>query len=136
MSLSKAVLAIGLAFVVSQATAKDPNPLQGSWEWVNIKNSCVEVYTFGIENTAYITSGDEKSDASYTISDTPTANGFYQVSLKILDDKGGKDCGESVENNTGEVYKKFVMFHPAGNHYVSCDKEDTSTCVGPFRRLE
>ncbi len=136
MTLSKTCFAIGLVCIANLANAKDPNPLQGSWEWVNIKNSCVEVYTFGTENTAYISSGEEKSDAKYTIANKPTPNGFYQVSLEILDDKGGKDCGESVENNTGDVYQKFVMFHPAGNHYVSCDEEDTSTCVGPFRRLE
>jgi hypothetical protein len=123
-----------LVWTTGFATASLANPLQGTWEWVNIKNSCVEIYTFGIENTAHITSGDEVSDARYIISDQPTTKGFYQVSLEILDDKGGKDCGESVENNTGEIYKKFVMFHPGGHQYVSCDKEDTSTCVGPFRK--
>lgn len=133
--VKKSLLLIGLMGVLNASVAKEPNPLQGSWEWVNIKNSCVEVYTFGIKNTAHISSGEEISDARYTISDTPTAKGFYKVTLEILDDKGGQDCGESVENNTGEIYKKFVSFHPGGNHYVSCDKEDASTCVGPFKRL-
>lgn len=121
-------------WITAYAMVSLANPLQGAWEWVNIKNSCVEIYTFGIENTAHIISGDEVSDARYTISAQPTTKGFYQVSLEILDDKGGKDCGESVENDTGEVYTKFVMFHPSGHQYVSCDKEDTSTCVGPFRK--
>lgn len=112
------------------------NPLLGTWEWVNIKNSCVEQYTFGVENSGYITSGEEHSNAKYTIADKPTEKGFYAVNLTILEDKGGKDCGESVENNTGEVYKKFVMFHPAGNHYVSCDTEDVKDCVGPFKRIQ
>lgn len=135
MTVGKTVLAFSLILSTHLASAKDPNPLQGAWEWVNIKNSCVEVYTFGVENTAHITSGKEISDARYTISEKPQG-GFYQVTLEILEDKGGKDCGESVENNTGEQYKKFVMFHPSGNHYVSCDKADTSSCVGPFKRVD
>lgn len=136
MSFAKTLLGLSLIFTSNFTYAAETNPLQGAWEWINIKNSCVEVYTFGIENTAHITSGKEVSNARYTISENPTNKGFYQVSLEILEDKGGQDCGESVENNTGEVYKKYVMFHPNGNHYVSCDKEDTSTCVGPFKRVD
>jgi len=117
--VKKSLLFIGLCSVLSSAFAAEPNPLHGAWEWINIKNSCVEVYTFGIENTAHITSGEEISEARYTISDKPTEKGFYTVTLEILDDKGGKDCGESVENNTGEIYKKFVSFPPSRNHYVS-----------------
>lgn len=133
--VKRSLLLLGLSSMFTAVIAEEPNPLQGSWEWVNIKNSCVEVYTFGIENTAHISSGEEISNARYIISDKPTEKGFYKVTLEILEDKGGKDCGESVENNTGEIYKKFVSFHPGGNHYVSCDKEDASTCVGPFKRL-
>ncbi|PPC88555.1 MAG: hypothetical protein CTY37_00695 [Methylotenera sp.] len=126
----------GLVLISSQAMSADKNPLQGSWEWVNIKNSCVETYIFGTGNTAHITSGEEISDAEYHISDKLTEKGFYKVTLKILKDKGGKDCGESLENNTGDVYNKFVMFHPSGNQYVSCDKETIEECVGPLKRIE
>jgi hypothetical protein len=136
MKYVRTAITVCLLSISSTAISEAPNPLQGAWEWVNIKNSCTEVYTFGIENTAYITSGEEKSDAEYTISETPSEKGFYKVTLKILDDKGGQDCGESVENNTGEMYEKYVMFHPNGNHYVSCDEEDTTTCVGPFKRMK
>lgn len=111
------------------------NPLQGTWEWVNIKNSCREEYIFGVDGTGFITSGEERSVASYTISEKPDANGYYAVTLKIVEDKGGQDCGESVENNTGESYQKYVMFHPSGKLYVSCDTPDTSSCVGPFKRI-
>ena len=125
-----------LSFPLQAETTPLQNPLQGTWEWVNIKNSCVENYIFGVENSGYITSGEEKSTAEYTISEKPSEKGFYAVNLKIVEDKGGKDCGENYENNTGEVYKKFVMFHPAGNQYVSCDSEDIKDCVGPFRRIQ
>lgn len=112
------------------------NPLLGTWEWVNIKNSCREVYIFGTEGSSHITSGDEISLASYTISDQPDANSYYAVTLNIIEDKGGVDCGESLENNTGESYQKFVQFHPSGNLYISCDQPDTTSCVGPFKRLQ
>lgn len=112
------------------------NPLLGTWEWVNIKNSCREIYIFGAEGSSHITSGDETSTASYTISDKPDANSYYAVTLHIVEDQGGMDCGESVENNSGESYQKFVQFHPSGNLYISCDKPDPTSCVGPFKRVQ
>lgn len=112
------------------------NPLLGTWEWVNIKNSCKEIYIFGTEGSGHVTSGEEVSIASYSISEEADAQGYYSVKLNILEDKGGKDCGESVENNSGETYQKYLMFHPSGNLYVSCDSPDTSSCVGPFKRSQ
>ncbi len=129
---------VTMCFGLSSTLANEANtnPLQGTWEWVNIKNSCVEVYIFGIEQSGHITSGEETSTARYEIADKPTSNGFYKVMLSIVKDNGGKDCGESYEDNTGDVYNKFVMFHPSGNQYVSCDTEDINDCVGPFKRIQ
>lgn len=135
MNSTLAMMLLLVNFSVS-AAEESANPLLGTWEWVNIKNSCVEHYIFGIENTAYVTSGEEQSTASYTISTKPTGKGFYEVTLNIIEDKGGMDCGDRVDNNSGDSYKKFVMFHPGGNHYVSCDSEDIKDCVGPFKRIQ
>lgn len=134
--MRSATIWILVLLCISPVMAAEPNPLQGTWEWVNIKNSCVETYIFGIEQSGHITSGEETSNASYVISTTPTAQGFYQVTLSILKDHGGKDCGESYTDNTGEVYHKYLMFHPSGNQYVSCDSEDIKDCVGPFKRIQ
>lgn len=128
------VMCFGLSS--THANESKTNPLQGTWEWVNIKNSCVEIYIFGVEQSGHITSGEETSIARYEIADKPTEHGFYKVKLSIVKDNGGKDCGESYEDNTGDVYNKFVMFHPSGNQYVSCDSEDIKDCVGPFKRIQ
>lgn len=112
------------------------NPLQGTWEWVNIKNGCTEIYIFGSNGSAHITSGTEISKAEYVISPTPSSAGYYQVKLKILQDMGGKDCSDEEIDNTGEEYTKYLMFHPAGGQYVTCDKESVDTCVGPLKRLD
>ncbi len=124
-----------LALLPFTAQASD-NPLLGTWEWVNVKNSCREVYIFGVEGSSHITSGEEISTARYTIADQPDSHGYYAVQLQIIEDQGGKDCGESLENNSGESYQKYLMFHPSGHLYVSCDSADTSNCVGPFKRLQ
>lgn len=134
--MQKKFIACALLYgVLLSATFSHANPLLGTWEWVNVKNSCREEYIFGSEGSGYITSGEEISTASYTISPQADANGYYGVQLHIIEDKGGKDCGESLENNSGETYQKYLMFHPSGNLYVSCDSADTRSCVGPFKRV-
>ncbi len=110
------------------------NPLVGTWQWVNIKNGCEETYIFAADGSSHITSGAEVSIASYQIADKPSEKGFYKVTLKILEDKGGQDCSEEVNDSTGEEYTNYLQFHPSGNLYVACDKESTDSCVGPLNR--
>jgi len=119
----------------ADSTRTKLNPLEGTWEWTNIKNGCMETYIFAADGSGHITSGTEISTASYTIDTTPTSKGYFKVILKIIQDKGGKDCSEDEKDNTGEEYTKYLMFHPAGGQYVSCDKESVDSCVGPLRRV-
>lgn len=112
------------------------NPLIGTWEWTNIKNSCNETYIFATDGSSYITSGKETSKASYKISEKPSEKGFYKVTLKIEQDLGGVDCSEETADNTGQEYTNYLSFHPSGNQYVVCEKETTDSCVGPLRKLK
>lgn len=135
-TISVCLLSIfSLSVLAETATNSAANPLEGSWEWTNIKNSCVETYIFAADGSAHITSGSELSNAHYEIAKSPDDKGFYKVSLTIIEDKGGKDCSEDESNNTGEIYIKYLMFHPAGSQYVSCDKASTDSCVGPLQKV-
>lgn len=135
--LKKSILAILIlnSAIAIANTSDNSNPLEGTWEWTNIKNSCVETYIFAADGSGHITSGTEISTAKYEIDKTPTAKGFYKVVLTIKEDKGGKDCSEDESINSGESYTKYLMFHPSGSQYVSCDKEATDSCVGPLQRV-
>jgi hypothetical protein len=129
LMLSKAVHA------ESTPVAQISNPLIGTWEWTNIKNSCNEIYIFAADGSSHITSGTETSTASYVIAEKPSDKGFYKVTLKIIKDHGGQDCSEEVTDNTGQEYTNFLVFHPSGNQYVVCEKETTDSCIGPLIRV-
>lgn len=140
-SIIKIIILIVMVHFITLSSAVEPikfpqNPIEGTWEWVNIKNGCVETYIFAADGSSHITSGTEISEASYQIAKKPSEKGFYKVTLKIIKDKGGKDCSDEEQDNTGEEYTKYLMFHPAGGQYVSCDKEDIHECVGPLRRVD
>jgi hypothetical protein len=130
------ILAVLLSSTVAIADNLPVNPLEGTWEWVNIKNGCNETYIFAADGSSHITSGTEVSDASYILSEKPSVKGFYKVTLKILKDKGGKDCSEDVSDSTGQEYTNYLAFHPAGNQYVVCEKESIDSCIGPLKRAQ
>ena len=132
-----ATIALFLLSDLSRAEElKNINPLLGTWEWTNVKNSCHELYIFGVDGTGHITSGSETSTASYLIADKPSEKGFYKMTLKIVKDHGGQDCSDEVTDNTGEEYTHYLAFHPSGSQYVVCDKEATDSCIGPLRRVQ
>lgn len=125
----------GVAFAEDKRTEKT-NPLEGTWEWVNIKNGCSETYIFAHDGTSHIVSGTEVSDAKYSLSEKPSEKGFYKVTLKIEKDQGGTDCSDDVSDSTGQEYTNFLAFHPSGNLYVVCEKESTDSCIGPLKRIQ
>lgn len=139
MTFKRVVLSVMLANVFHYVPAQaEPalNPLVGTWEWTNIKNSCTEIYIFAVDGTSHITSGTETSTASYVLSEKPSEKGFYKVTLKIVKDHGGQDCSEEVTDNTGQEYSNFLAFHPSGNQYVVCEKETTDSCIGPLKKIQ
>lgn len=119
-----------------ESSTQSNNPLLGTWEWTNIKNGCHETYIFAHDGSSHIVSGDEVSEAKYSLSEKPSASGFYKVTLTITQDKGGKDCSEDMSDSTGQEFTNFLAFHPSGNLYVVCEKESTDTCIGPLKRIE
>lgn len=139
MKKSTITSAILLAFTSMLVHSEPPinhNPLIGTWEWTNIKNSCNEVYIFAADGSSHITSGTETSTASYVITEKPSEKGFYKVTLKIVKDHGGQDCSDKVNDSTGEEYTHYLAFHPSGNQYVVCEKETIDSCIGPLRRAK
>ena len=120
----------------SSESTTDNNPLAGTWEWTHVKNGCQETYIFAQDGSSHIVSGDEVSEAHYTLSQKPSDKGFYKVTLKITEDKGGKDCSEDVSDSTGQEFTNYIAFHPSGKLYVVCEKETTDSCIGPLKRIE
>lgn len=141
LALFTLALAGGFTSVIAATnTSPDPtttsNLLAGTWQWTNVKNGCQETYIFAHDGSSHIVSGDEISEAHYQLSEKPSDKGFYKVTLKITEDKGGKDCSDDVSDSTGQEYTNYIAFHPSGKLYVVCEKETTDSCIGPLKRIE
>jgi len=110
------------------------HPLVGSWK-ITASSGCTEIYVVRPDGTATVTSAEEVAESEVAISDQPSEKGFYKWVEKTVKDNGKKDCtGETTA--VGHVATNYVLLHPSKNMFAMCEREDMSTCVGPFRRLQ
>ena len=135
--LSIAMLATGGPAAAQGARKPDaPHAIVGKWTWTRGDNNCTEVYEFHPDGTLKVQSGDERSDNTYAIAKEPDANGFYKVTMKVVKDYGGKDCGDAEDDSTGEEYVNYFLFDPQMGRYIVCAKPAFDACFGPLRRIE
>src|SRR5262245_37165694 len=97
MKMSRLAVVFPAALLLAGGTAHaDPlradHPLIGSWKMEIPKPKCTETYRIRKDGTALITSADEIAETTFTISDKPSAKGFYKWVDRVVKDNGKKDC--------------------------------------------
>ena len=123
-------LAIG-----ADRAAGESHPLIGKWTWTRAENKCTEVYDFRTDGTVFVSSGNERSDNTFVISREPETRGFYTIKMKVVKDYGGKDCGDSEKDDTGQEDTGYILFEPSQSMYISCQEPSITACFGPLRRV-
>jgi hypothetical protein len=111
------------------------HPVLGAWQWTDARNGCTEVYDFRADGTVPVVSGDERTDNTYTISETPDAQGFYTLTLFTVKDHGGKDCGGDDTDNTSMENVIYLLFEPRFTEFIICSEPRVDACFGPLRRV-
>lgn len=115
---------------------KKQHPLYGKWTWTYQKNNCTEVYDFRSDNTKYVTSGEEVAESSFTISDSPDSNGFYQMTDEVTKSNGKTGCdGAPGGTPVGDTVTIYIFFHPIKNEMAICYDASFKGCFGPLRRV-
>ena len=129
------VVAFFASSVVGAAEGEPAGNIVGKWTWTRADNACTELYDYRPDGTLHVQSGEEKTDNTYSITFSPEDNGFFKMRLKIVKDYGGKDCGDSEENNTGQEQVVYVLFHSTKPLHAVCRDPSLDTCYGPLRRV-
>jgi hypothetical protein len=114
--------------------AKPKPPIIGSWEWTRKTNNCTEVYSFKANGTAFVVSGEEKTENTYALSEALESSGRYKLTMTTTKDLGGRDCGYSSEDSTGKTSNIYLLFSPDGHMLAMCESELGTACFGPLRK--
>ena len=134
--LAAMVAAMTLMSAVPMAGPLSENhPLIGTWKVTFPDGSCYEIYRIRANGTMVVTSAEDVTETEFEIPDHESPKGFYKWVDTITKDNGKRDCfGEIME--VGHVATNYLRFHPSGNMFLMCMKEDMKTCIGPFVRMK
>ena len=117
------------------APLRADHPLVGAWQFEVPGTTCAETYRIDRGGTTLVTSADEVAETKFTLTDQPSAKGFYKWVDTLVRDNGKKDCSGQV-TKPPRVSTNFIKLNPAGNIFIMCIEEDERKCIGPFVRLE
>lgn len=131
-------LLAGLAFCLlssaSHAAAPSAShPLLGIWTLTIPQLACSETYHFRGDGTTLVKSASEVSESEFTITEKPSAKGFYKFDDHVVKDNGKEDCAGDI-TKPGERATNYIRFHPSGARFVMCRDETMEACIGPFER--
>lgn len=133
-----AAAALSTAVLAQKSLRLPPpnHPVIGTWQWTDSRNNCTEVYDFRADGTVPVVSGAERTDNTYTVSDTPDAQGFYTLTMFTVKDHGGKDCGDDETDNTSMENVIYLLFEPKFTEFIICAEPRVDACFGPLRRVK
>ncbi len=116
------------------APLRPDHPLIGTWAFAIPGAHCTETITFLAGGMSAVTSGDEISEATVEISDTPAASGFYKWVDTVTRSNGGKDCAGG-STPVGDVATNYIRLLGArDDRFAVCTAENPDECYGPYVR--
>jgi hypothetical protein len=132
---SAATVAAPPAANVPSAPLRADHPFVGAWQLTRRDNDCAEIYRIDRSGHTLITSADEVAQSDFTMTDQPSARGYYKWVDTLVKDNGKKDCWGQV-TKPGKTTTRYVMMNAAKDRFILCTAEDGKQCFGPFVRVE
>lgn len=116
-----------------RAPLPSDHPLVGRWRIELPQFRCFEEYEVREDGTRSAIAGQERNESEFVVSLVPSAKGFYKWTDKIVRNNGKPDCTGSF-TPLGHVATNYILLHSDRNRFLLCEREDISTCIGPYIR--
>lgn len=113
--------------------AMTPPRIVGLWQWTD-PAACSESYEYRSDGSGQVISAGETTDVSYVLSPVPVADDFFELTVTILHNSGGKDCLGQDADDTGESYRVYLRFDLGEDRHLVCYRPDPGQCFGPLHR--
>ncbi|HUO44837.1 MAG TPA: hypothetical protein VMT94_08020 [Burkholderiales bacterium] len=126
------LLLLGNCGAIAAGSASDK--LVGTWAWTRPANHCTETLIFRSDGSLSTTSDKEKTDNQYLLTDPSNAGGRYRLTIHVIKDYGGKDCVNSVADDTGRTNTVYLEFL-TGTEMRMCYQPAAGTCFGPLHKV-
>jgi hypothetical protein len=108
------------------------HPLLGTWELVLPGSKCVETYEYRTDGTSHTVSAEEETDTEYQVAATPSAQGYYELTVTIRKSNGKPDCSGQLT----PLGKPFTLYMaPLRGGFLMCFDPALQRCLGPITRV-
>jgi hypothetical protein len=128
------VAAAHAAHAAHAAPLRADHPIIGTWRITLPDGACSETYRIRADGTTLVFSNEEVAESTFTVSDKPDEDGFFQQTDIIVKDNGKPDCSGAI-TEPGRSVTSYLQFHPSGNLFVMCVEPNLERCIGPFIRV-
>jgi hypothetical protein len=131
----RAALAATACLAATAATAAAPpagHPLVGTWELVLPGSRCVETYDYRADGTSHTLSAAEETDTDYEVAATPSAQGYYELTITIRKSNGKPDCSGQL-TPLGKPITLYLA--PLRGGFLMCFDPALQRCLGPITRV-
>jgi hypothetical protein len=130
-----ALAALAATAVAHAAPLRHDHPVIGTWQVTLPDGSCSETYRIRADGSTLVFSNEEVAESTFSISDQPDKDGFYEEVDTIVKDNGKLDClGDVTE--VGRAVTSYLLFHPTGDMFLMCVERRMDKCIGPFIRVK
>jgi hypothetical protein len=109
------------------------HPLFGVWRIALAGGQCTEEYEIRADGTKLSSSGEERNESEFMISQGNRGAYWYKWVDRITKNNGRPDCMGS-RTSVGHVAVNYVLVHPSGQRFALCEKEDMNSCYAEFFR--
>jgi hypothetical protein len=130
----RAVVAATILLTAAAAAGPPPagHPLLGTWELVLPGSKCVETYDYRADGTSHTVSAAEETDTDYEVAATPSAQGYYELTVTIRKSNGKPDCSGQLT----PLGKPFTLYMaPLRGGFLMCFDPALQRCLGPITRV-
>lgn len=130
MRTAAIVILSALLFAGAAAAADESARVAGqNFDWrVASGGECRESWSFGADGVMTITSGQEVTTHSYTLSDGYSA-GMYRLERTRISSNGEPDCQGHADASIGQTREIYLIFLNGGG-FFTCANTDTMSCNG------
>ena len=114
------------------ATQTQQHPLMGGWASTE---GCLHLIVLSEDSVAMFMEGDQMGNATYQLSEKPSAGGTYELSLAVTEVKGAPGCASTIA--VGDKITRYMKFtDPKMDYFQLCASAAGDQCTGRYGKVK
>jgi hypothetical protein len=108
------------------------HPLMGGWASTE---GCQYLIVLSEDGEALLLEGEQMGNATYQLSEKPSAGGTYELSMAVTQVKGSPGCAHAIA--AGDKITRYLKFtDPTMDYFQLCASAAGDQCTGKYGKVK